>query len=426
MFFRKGILAWGLILIYSTPFAARADAVLEWNDIMLTTLEGYPPGDEHRVAAITQLAVFEAVNAIQGNYRPYLGTIKAPSGASAEAAAVAAAYGVLAHFVPSSLAELDAARDESLEEIADGPAKNQGIAVGRRAARAMIKLRENDGSSPATFFLPTSNKPGAWQLTANCTEAGGVLLHLGDVTPFAVRSSRQFGVEPPPSLKSAEYAEAYDEVRRVGGVHSTERPQDRADVARVYAAVLATRTWNPVATQVAAAQARSLSENARALALLNMAVNDALTTVFETKYREPFWRPETAIPAGNTDGNPKTPADPNFEPFIPTPCHPSYASAHASAAYAARAVLERIYGRENHSIQMSTPLVPDVTLQYGRFDEITTDIDDARIFGGIHWRFDQEEGAEIGCRVGRFVYWHRLRPANGPDQGHRIRENCRR
>ena len=425
MFLRKGILPWGLILVLSAPWVARADVVLDWNEIMLTTLVGYPPGDETRVAAITQLAVFEAVNAVHGEYRPYLGTIEAPRGASAEAAAVAAAHTTLVHYVPARIAELNSARDRSLAELLDGPAKRLGLALGKHTAKAMIKSRENDGSTPEQFYMPKSTKPGAWQLTSGCPAGGGVLLHLQNVTPFALKSSRQFRAAPPPSLKSRKYADDFNEVRRVGGIHSTDRPQDRADVARFYAAVLAVRTWNPVATQVAAAQGRSLGENARALALLNMALSDALVTVFETKYRKPFWRPETAIPVGNTDGNRDTPADPNFAPFVPTPCHPSYASAHASAAYAARGILERIYGREGHSIMMSSPAVPDVTLNYGRFDEITSDIDDARVFGGIHWRFDQEAGAEIGCRVGRYIYRHSLRPAYGRDGGTLLGESCR-
>ena len=424
MSLRKGIHAWVLILLVSAPLASRADVVLEWNDIMLTTLVGQPPANENRIPAITQLAVFEAVNAVEGDYQPYLGSIKAPRGASAEAAAVAAAHATLSHYVPTRAAELDLARAKSLASIPDGPAKREGIEVGKRAAKAMIKLRENDGSAPDEFYMPKSKKPGAWQLTAGCPTGGGVLLQWRNVTPFGVKSSRQFRAEPPPSLKSRKYAVAYNEVRRVGSIHSTDRPQDRADVARFYAAVLGIRTWNPVATQVAAAQGRSLSENARALALLNMALSDALVTVFETKYHEPFWRPETAIPAGDTDGNDATPADANYAPFIPTPCHPSYASAHASGSYAAQTILERIYGRNDHRILLSSPVVPDVTLEYRSFKAITADIDDARVYGGIHFRFDQEAGARQGCRVGRYIYWHNLRPVYGRDRDARPGEDC--
>jgi membrane-associated phospholipid phosphatase len=121
-------------------------------------------------------------------------------------------------------------------------------------------------------------------------------------------------------------------------------------VARSYGAVLNVPTWNPVARQIAAAQDRSLGENARAFALLNMAMTDALLAVVETKYRYTFWRPETAIAAADTDDNPRT--DPDFRPFIATPCHPSYGSGHAATAGAAQRVLERLYGPGTHAIEL--------------------------------------------------------------------------
>jgi hypothetical protein len=176
------------------------------------------------------------------------------------------------------------------------------------------------------------------------------------------------------------------------------------------------RTWNPVARQIAIAQGRSLAENARAFALLNMAMSDAFISVFDTKYHAPFWRPETAIRAGDADGNVSTRGDPNFAPFVVTPCHPSYASAHASTGYAARAILERVYGRKSHFIVLSSPAVPDVMLEYRRLSQITSDIDDARVYGGIHFRFDQDAGARQGCSVGKYVHRHNLRPAYGRSQ----------
>ncbi|MGH8187876.1 MAG: vanadium-dependent haloperoxidase [Steroidobacteraceae bacterium] len=397
-----------LVIVAFGSTAARADVVLEWNTIMLDTLVGQNPVNETRIAAITQLAVFEAVNAITDDYQPYLGTIYAPRGASAEAAAVAAAHVVLRNYVPDKGAALDAARAQSLAGILDGQAKEDGIVVGEKAANAMIDLREQDGSAPPQFHVPTSSEPGVWQLTVGCPPQGGVFLHWPNVIPFGIRRADQFRPGPPPALTSKKYKVAFNEVKAVGGVDSTERPQDRADVARYYAVVLAIRTWNPAATQVAAAQGRSLSHNARALALLNMALSDALVAVFDVKYHAPFWRPETAIPAGDTDGNWGTRGDPNFKPFISTPCHPSYVSAHASAAYAAVSVLERIYGRRGHYIVLSSPVVPGIVLDYSRFDRIASDIDDARVYGGIHWRFDQEAGARLGRRLGSYVYEHNL------------------
>ena len=191
------------------------------------------------------------------------------------------------------------------------------------------------------------------------------------------------------------------------------RPQDRTDVAQFYAAASAVPVWNAAAAQVAAAQGRSLSENARAFALLNAAISDGLATVMETKYFYNFWRPETAIRAGDADGNRHTQGDPDFIPFVLTPCFPSYPSGHAAAAGAAREVLERLYGPRNHFIKLTTPTLPAVVLQYSTFKQIADDIDDARVFGGIHYRFDQEVGGELGRRVGAYVYRHTLRAARG-------------
>jgi hypothetical protein len=395
-------------LLMAGPAAARADVVLEWNAIMLTTITGLNPAQQGYFAAIAQLAVFDAVNSITGKFRPYVSTIRAPRTASAEAAAVAAAHVVLKHFVPGRAAELDAARARSLAAIPDGPAKGAGVAVGEAAAAAIIQARLNDGFDPPEFHLPASSEPGEWQLTPSCSPAGGVFLHLPRVTPFGIRRGDQFRSDPPPSLTSDRFARHFNNVKKVGGTDSTERPQDRADVARFYAVVLGNHTWNPVATQIATARGGSLSENARALALLNMAIFDGLIAVFDAKYTYTFWRPETAIRAGDTDNNPKTDPDPGFVPFITAPCHPSYPSAHAAQSNAARAVLERLYGRRGHSITLTTPSLPDVTLHYTSLEEITDDIDDARVYGGIHYRFDQRAGTEMGERVGRYVHRHNL------------------
>jgi hypothetical protein len=222
-------------------------------------------------------------------------------------------------------------------------------------------------------------------------------------------SASQFRLGPPPTLTSNRYARSYNEVKEVGGVGSAQRPKDRSDVAQYYAAVSPVGVWNPAARQLSAAQPMSLSQNARAFALLNMAMSDGAVATFDTKYAYNFWRPETAIRSGSLDGNNKTDPDATFLPFIVTPCFPGYPSAHATLSNAARDVLELIYGTGRHSITLSNAAVPGVILNYGKLEQITDDIDDARIFGGIHFRFDQEDGTGLGLRIGNFVYRHNLR-----------------
>ncbi len=387
-----------------TAAVSSTDPVLEWNSIMVNTTASQNPFFQARFAAITQLAVFEAVNAIDKDFEPYLGTITAPSGASPDAAAVAAAYAVLGNYFPGAAPTLNAAYVASLARIPNGSAKQDGIEVGQAAAAALIALRTGDGSVPPEFYSPTSSAPGAWQPTPSCPPAGGVLLQWRNLRPFAIQRADQFRSAPPPALTGERYARSYNEVMRVGSIDSTFRPQDRADVAQFYAATAPVPVWNSAAAQVAVEQGRSMSENARALALMDVAISDASASVFDTKYFYDFWRPETAIHASG---------DTTWKPYIVTPCFPSYGSAHGSLSNAARQVLERLYGPHHHFITLSNPSVAGVTLQYETFEQITHDINDARVYGGIHFRFDQETGSEQGQRVGAYVYRHILRRVDG-------------
>ena len=414
--------AWMLSLLLVSA-AARADAVLDWNKIAVDTAVANQqnPFAQARYAAIVQVAVFEAVNAIKRDYKPYLGTIAAPPRASAEAAAIEAAYKVLSTYFtdPASQAALAADRAQSLASIPNNQAKLDGIAVGDAAAQAMIALRTNDGSSPAQFNIPGPPVPGVWQATPSCPIMNGIGVGIAfqwqNVTPFGIRHASDFLLSPPPALTSNRYARTYNEVMTVGSIDSTERPVDRANVVLFYAASSPTQAFNQAARQVAEQQQRSLSENARALALINMAMNDSLVAAFFNKYHYNFWRPETAIHAGDLDGNRKTEADPEWAPFIATPCFPSYPSNHGSAANGAAAVMRRLYGEAGHWITLTNPAVPAIVLHYNSFGEITEDISDARVFGGIHFRTDQVAGAVLGRAVGRAVYRNNLRPVHDDD-----------
>jgi hypothetical protein len=414
----------GLCMLIAALFGAavaKADAVLDWNVIAVNTAvtNGQNPYAQARYAAIVQLAVFESVNAITGEYHPYLGTIVAPPGASPEAAAIQAAYHVLSTYFTMSATTLAAERAKSLASIPDGQAKTDGIATGDAAALAMIALRANDGSSPAQFKIPGPPVPGGWQATASCPIMNGVAvgtgLHWQNVTPFGIPRVSEYLLDPPPALTSHEYAKTYNEVMTVGSIDSTERPQDRANVALFYAASSPTQVFNQAIQQVAQERWHSLTENARALAVLNMAMNDSLVASFFNKYHYNFWRPETAIHAGDTDGNPKTDPDPSFAPFVTTPCFPSYPSNHGSAANGAAEVLRRIYGDGGHFMTLSNPAVPNIVLQYTTFDQITDDISDARVYGGIHFRTDQVAGERLGKAIGNAVYKNNLRRMHGDD-----------
>ena len=402
--------------------SARANSVQDWNTIAISTAVAAKanPFAQGRYAAIVQLAVFEAVNSITGEYQPYLGTITRRPGASPDAAAIEAAYQVLSHYFGSGVnnpiiqTSLDTARTNSLLAIPDGQAKSNGIQSGDDAAQAMIVLRTNDGSAtPPLTTVPGAATPGVWQLTTGC--AAGIAYNWQFVLPFGISIASDYLLGPPPRLRSRAYTRAYNEVMAVGAIDSTERPQDRANVALFFAATSPTQAMNQAAQSVISEKGGSLTENARAFALVNMAINDSLVASFLNKYHYNFWRPETAIHSADTDGNPRTVADLDWVPFITTPCFPSYPSNHGSAVNAASEVLRRLYGEASHAITLTNPAVPTIVLEYDSFKEICDDVSDARVYGGIHFRTDQEAGADLGRVVGKAVFSNNLRRAHDDD-----------
>jgi hypothetical protein len=398
------------VLLFSAS-AARADAVTEWNAITEATIVGATPDPamRGRTAAIAQVAVFEAVNSIVGEYEPYRKKIAAPSSASPEAAVIAAAHRVLVKLHADQAPQLDASRDKSLAAIPDGGGKRAGVALGIAAADTILALRAHDGFDAPVSYSP-GTEPGEYRPTPP-EHFPAFRPGLGQVATFSIRNGRQFRSAAPPPLGSKRYASDYEEVKRLGEAQSKERPQDRTQVARFYDATDGEQIYYPAARQVAATRSRTLSQNARFFALLGIAMWDGAVACFETKYHFNLWRPVTAIHEGAADGNDRTEPDPKWQAVVFTPPFPSYPSGHATFGAAARAVLEDEFGPEGHSITLTNPVLPEIVLKYTTFKQITDDIDDARIYGGVHYRFDQEAGALMGKRVGEYVLRHELRPA---------------
>jgi hypothetical protein len=398
-----------LALMPALASPARADTVTDWNTIMQSVVAVAPTNANYqaRWGAIVQVAVFDAVNSIVGDYEPYVGVAGAPAWASPDAAAIAAAHRTLVTLRPLQEQTLNGLRAQALSAIPDGPAKEAGILVGEQAAATILMLRANDGWNATVPYTPGTN-PGNWQ-PAPPANAPAFLPGWGLVTPFCLEAPWQFRAPAPPALHTGKYANDVEEVKLLGRVDSPYRPQDRTDVARFYAANSPTQAWNPAARQVSAAQGRSLSENARIFALLNMAMCDGSIASYDTKYYYNLWRPLTAIRNGDLDGNRFTEADPAWLPLIPTPAFPSYASGHATLSGAARAVLEETLGKGGHDVTLVSATL-GVELNYTTWKQITDDIDDARIYGGIHFRFDQEVGARQGKHVGHHILENYLLP----------------
>jgi hypothetical protein len=390
-----------LLMLCAT--VTNADVVTDWNAIMQQTGLAASPEDpalRARTAVITQVAVFEAVNSIVGDYEPYDEKIEAPDSASADAAAIAAAHRALSKLHPEAAAKLDVEREKSLAAIADGAGKTDGIAVGVAAADAILAQRASDGFDLQVPYTP-GTRAGEYRPTPP-DHSPAFRPGLGDVATFVIRNGRQFRSPPPPALNSKRYADDLEQVRRLGEIHSTKRPTDRTQLARFYEVADADSIYHPAARQVIATRARTVSQNARLFALLSMAIFDGAVACFETKYHFNLWRPVTAIRESGTD--------PNWLSLVFTPPFPSYPSGHATIGGAARAVLEQEFGAGGHLITLTHPAVPEIVLHYTTFKQITQDIDDGRVHGGVHYRFDQEWGARQGRRVGKYVLRHALRP----------------
>jgi hypothetical protein len=389
----------------------RADTVTDWNEIMQTTVAGGNANIQARSGAIAQLAVYEAVNSIVGKYEPYLGAIDAPEWASPDAAAAAAAHSVLVTLYPSSNVVLNASLAVSLAMIPDGPAKDAGIAIGQEAAATMLLLRASDGAASAGSYPYTpGTAPGQWQPTppanASASQPG-----WGLVTPFGLDAGSQFRLGPPPPLDSGMYARDFNEVKLVGKSDAGPdiRPQDRTDVARFYSVSSPVQAWNQGARQVSAAQGKTLSENARIFALLNMAICDASIAAYDSKYYYNHWRPLSAIWNADLDGNHKTDPDGTWFPLITTPAFPGYPSAHATLSGSARTVVERFFGKHDLAITLTSPRAPTIILNYTNWKQICDDIDDARVYGGIHFRFEQDAGSHQGRDVANYLLDNYLR-----------------
>ena len=407
--------------------ASADDMVLKWNEIAARTVTATNPFNQARIMAITQLAVFEAVNAVTGDYEPYLATPTAASpGASADAAVITAAHKVLTNYftTPATVALLDAARDADLLAIPNGAAKTDGIALGLAAANALIALRQNssgvatDGSAtPPLTIVPTSTVPADYQLTTGC--AASVFYNWPNVTPFAIRSPADFLLPPPPALDSQRYTKDYYEVHTMGAANSADRPPNRSDNSRLYAGTSPNFALSMATRQIATAKGLSMSENARALALIMMGINDSLIASFYNKYHYNLWRPETGIRNGASDDNGKTDGDTGFTTFISTPCFPSYPSNHASGTNGGLEVMRRLFGAAGHDVTITNNVpvlgslpAATITRHYSQLKTIADDVDDARVYGGIHWRFDQVGGNVLGRAIATEVVKNNLRPVH--------------
>jgi hypothetical protein len=380
---------------------AHADAVTDWNVIALNAT-AVPANSilQSRTLAIVHGAIYDAVRAVERNSAPYAVDAEAPAGTSVEAAVVAAAHGSLVRLAPAERSTLDAALNVSLSRIADGQGKTDGITLGEKIAEKIVALRTADGATAKVAF---SVQPGAglYQLTAPQL-LPAILAQWGAVTPFVLRDKTGLDFKGAPAIATAQFARDFEEVMSVGARNSTTRTADQT-AAAIFWTVQTAVPWHAAARAGSAAKGLSLSQNARLFALLSMASADSQIIAFDEKYKHPHWRPITAIRAAADPNGPALKRDPGWEPLLATPPHPEYPSAHAVFSGAAEAVLRAFFGSDEIDISVIAPGPFGVTRTYRRFSELTEEVDNARVWGGIHFRSADRDGSEIGRKIGDIV-----------------------
>jgi hypothetical protein len=399
----------GLLALISLPGPVRADVVTDWN---LTTLQAAAAAGglnqrQQRVAAMVHAAMHDAVNSVAPRYKAYAVRVSPSGEASIEAAAVQAAYGVLIRLLPGQGAMLDGARSASLSQIPDGPVKEEGLAVGEAVAGRIVSLRSTDGSDVDGTYVFGSG-PGEYQRTPP-TFGNPSLPAFGFVKPFVLKRGDQFRAEGPPSLSSDEWAADFNEVKRLGRVDSAERTAEQTEIA-LCGAEPPLPMWNRVARSESAQKQTGLVENARLFALLNLAMVDATIACWDSKYTYRFWRPVTAIPLADTDGNDATEADPAWTPLRATPLHPEYPSGHSCVSNAAAKVMTSFFGKHIAFSTATSTCPAGVVRSYDSFQALADEVGDSRIYIGFHFRSSIRDGAHLGRQVGHWTFHRFLQP----------------
>lgn len=375
---------------------AHADVITDWNtkvgDIIVDAKLGAPPAA--RTVAIVQTAVYEATNAITKRYPATALKLEAASGASLDAAVAAANHGTLSKLVPVQQPAIDTAYQAALSKIADGATKTAGIAVGEKAAAAVLAMRADDGAATAENYRPY-------------TTAGSYVPTVIPVAPqwpkrkpWLMTGPAQFRPGPPPALNSEVWARDFNEIKEMGGKNSARRTAEQTDIARFWEATLPP-IYHGIVRSVANQTGREVTQNARLFAAVTQAADDALIAVFDAKYHYNFWRPVTAIRNADMDGNDATERDAMWTPFIDTPMHPEYPCAHCILGSAIGTILQAEIGSGTTPLLTTNSYTAKgAARSWKRVEDFVQEVADARVYDGVHYRYSTVVGATMGKQVG--------------------------
>ena len=408
---RSLLLSSTLLLAFASP--ARADVVTDWNAALLDAVKNTStnPPRASRAMAMVHIAIFEAVNGIADEFQRYNVQGKPNPSASIDAAAAMAAHQVLSAVFPTQVAAFDAQLGASLAGIPTGP-RNRGIEWGLVCAQDVLALRSDDNSNLVIPYFPPVG-PGYWIPTPPAF-APSLLPNWPQVTPFCMSSGSALRSAGWPALTSAEYTANFDEVKEIGGAVSALRTPEQSEIALFWADNAGTETppghWLRIASEIAEQRELPTVERARLFALLGMGVADAAIVAWDSKYAFHNWRPVTGIREAASDGNPDTVEDPTWLSFIPTPPFPSYTSGHSTFSSASAKVLARVLRSDEIAFSTTSQGLVGVTRSFARFSDAAAEAGQSRIYGGIHWQYDNQAGLESGAALGAYVFENFLRP----------------
>jgi hypothetical protein len=410
------------VIVVATTFATRAkaqDPIAAWNAIAETAVKtaGHAPPVAALDFAIVHLAIYDAVESIDRRYQPYHSFVPGATG-SLSAAAARAGHDVLIGLFPLQSVPIDAAYSNFLTVNGIDP-YDPGTIVGAQAANDILTLRSNDGRVPPTGAPPFLGNTaiGQWRPTLSLLKgappsfAAGLTPFVATVTPFTMKDDSQFRVDPPPDLTSAVWAEDFEEVKAVGDFSSASRTPEQTEIGYFWAdsgPIL----WQNSLRYISNRYLNNVGDSARMFALADVSLADAQIACWDSKYFYNFWRPITAIRLGDQDGNPATEVDPVWQPLINTPNFPEYPSGHAAISGAVTRALRLFFRTDDVTFQMTTtnPNAVQTTRTFARFSQAESEVVDARVYVGIHYRNTDRVSRTQGVQVANWVFKHQFRP----------------
>jgi hypothetical protein len=388
--------------------------VTQWNTIAEANIPGSAGVLLPRPYALMHIAMFDAVNSIEGDYTPYRVRVPAQRFASSEAAAAQAARDILVALQPAGTAAYDAALAERLADIQ--PLRAQlGSQVGREVAKKILEWRANDGWATPQTFTPAP-MPGTWRPTPPAFAAAGFVQSV-EAQPLGLPRPYYFMPRRPPELDSQEYADGVNEIKAIGGVDSAVRTAEQTLQARLWASVnyktLWAGAWNQVARNLATQKKLSLIESARLFTLVNTTMQDSVQTSMASKFAYSLWRPVHAIQLADQDMNPATDADPSWMPLLPTPPYPAYAGNMACIGSGTARSLQLFFGTNDIPVSVTWEGIngnTNVTRHFAGFQQLSEHQAVSREYGGIHFHFDTTASQEMCPKIANYIFAKYMRP----------------